>query len=83
MRARAALYPRAPRAHTQGASHSCTTVAYVHYPTISTDMLALVYEQRPQYNNDVRITSSKLRSTIKLLVRARRARNVAPRAPSC
>ena len=70
MRARAALYPRAPRAHTQGASHSCTTVAYVHYPTISTDMLALVYDQRPQYNNDVRITSSKLRSTIKLLVSA-------------
>ena len=45
-------------------------------------MLALVYEQRPQYNNDVRITSSRLRSTIKLLVRARRARN-APRAPAC
>ena len=37
----------------------------------------------PESADDVRITSSRLRSTIKLLVRARRARNVAPRVPAC
>mmetsp|Transcript_17189 Transcript_17189/g.26049 ORF Transcript_17189/g.26049 Transcript_17189/m.26049 type:complete len:382 (+) Transcript_17189:421-1566(+) len=29
----------------------CHVVAYVHYPTISTDMLQLVWERRPSYNN--------------------------------
>eukprot|EP00741_Cyanophora_paradoxa_P003780 tig00000093_g3674.t1 len=31
---------------------------YVHYPTISTDMLAMVAERRPTYNNDARIAAS-------------------------
>jgi alpha-1,2-mannosyltransferase len=61
----------------------CTTVAYVHYPTISTvsttdirlifftntvqDMIQRVREQRPQYNNNTRITSSSRVSSIKLM----------------
>ena len=39
--------------------------AYVHYPTISTDMLAMVYSRRPSYNHDAAIASSKLASLVK------------------
>lgn len=41
--------------------------AYVHYPTISTDMLSLVREQRPAYNNDAAVAGSGWRSRAKLL----------------
>lgn len=41
--------------------------AYVHYPTISTDMLSLVREQRPSYNNDAAVAGSGWRSRAKLL----------------
>lgn len=41
--------------------------AYVHYPTISTDMLALVREQRPAYNNDAAVAGSGWKSRAKLL----------------
>jgi len=40
---------------------------YVHYPTISTDMLNLVYERRPTYNNQSGIAGSQLKSRAKLL----------------
>ena len=39
---------------------------YVHYPTISTDMLQRVYERRPGYNNDERIARSARSSAAKL-----------------
>ena len=42
-------------------------VAYVHYPTISTDMLSRVRERRSQYNNDDKISSSSIKSAIKLV----------------
>jgi len=45
----------------------CTVAAYVHYPTISTDMLALVWERRPSYNNDAKITASRTTTFIKLI----------------
>ncbi|CAO3590276.1 unnamed protein product [Absidia cylindrospora] len=41
--------------------------AYVHYPTISSDMLQRVYERRAQYNNDVRLASSWFWTTGKLI----------------
>lgn len=45
----------------------CKIGAYVHYPTISKDMLALVWQRRPSYNNNSKITSNTLYSYIKLL----------------
>jgi glycosyltransferase involved in cell wall biosynthesis len=45
----------------------CRVAAYVHYPTISTDMLQLVREQRPTYNNDKTIAGIKSISSIKLV----------------
>ena len=38
----------------------------MHYPTISTDMLAMVYSRRPSYNHDAAIASSKLASLVKV-----------------
>lgn len=38
----------------------CTTGCYVHYPTISTDMLQMVYERRSSYNNDAASAGSKV-----------------------
>jgi alpha-1,2-mannosyltransferase len=40
---------------------------YVHYPTISTDMLDRVRDRRPSYNNSERISSSGTVSTAKLI----------------
>uniref|UniRef100_A0A5S6QIW8 GDP-Man:Man(3)GlcNAc(2)-PP-Dol alpha-1,2-mannosyltransferase n=1 Tax=Trichuris muris TaxID=70415 RepID=A0A5S6QIW8_TRIMR len=45
----------------------CRTASYIHYPTISTDMLQMVAEQRPSYNNDVRVTNAKVLTQAKLL----------------
>jgi alpha-1,2-mannosyltransferase len=43
-------------------------VAYVHYPTISTDMLKVVFERRrAAYNHSVEISSSRIRTAIKLI----------------
>ncbi|KNC51054.1 glycosyl transferase [Thecamonas trahens ATCC 50062] len=39
--------------------------AYVHYPTISTDMLAAVVAQRPSYNNSSLVASSVTLSSAK------------------
>ena len=44
-----------------------TVLSYTHYPTISTDMLQRVREQRATYNNDAFISSSTTISTLKLL----------------
>ena len=42
-------------------------LSYTHYPTISTDMLQLVREQRVQYNNNAYISNNTTISYIKLL----------------
>ncbi|KAL1934894.1 hypothetical protein VTP01DRAFT_7076 [Rhizomucor pusillus] len=41
--------------------------AYVHYPTISSDMLQRVYERRGQHNNDERIAKSAVWTYGKLI----------------
>lgn len=48
------------------ASWPCKVLAYVHYPIISSDMLAKVREQRPDYNNSESISKSTTISTAKL-----------------
>ena len=45
----------------------CKVATYVHYPTISTDMLSLVWKRRPSYNNDTQITANPIVSFIKLI----------------
>ena len=45
----------------------CKVAAYVHYPTISTDMLSLVWERRPSYNHNVNIAKSALVTYLKLI----------------
>jgi ALG11 mannosyltransferase N-terminus len=40
--------------------------AYVHYPTISADMLARVRHRAPAYNNDIDIAGSGAKSMAKL-----------------
>lgn len=47
-------------------SWPCKVLAYVHYPIISSDMLAKVREQRPNYNNSESISKSTTISTVKL-----------------
>ncbi|KAJ0399051.1 hypothetical protein ATCC90586_004510 [Pythium insidiosum] len=47
--------------------YACTVVAYVHYPMISTDMIAKVQQRSTDFNNDAAIASSAARSTLKLL----------------
>ena len=43
------------------------TIAYVHYPIISSDMLKKVRDQRPSYNNNERIATNLTISRVKLL----------------
>lgn len=45
---------------------NCAVIPYVHYPTISADMLAQVREMRPTYNNNEAISGSATASGIKL-----------------
>ena len=45
----------------------CRTACYVHYPTISTDMLELVARRRGTYNNATFISSSRTLSYAKLI----------------
>lgn len=45
----------------------CHVACYVHYPTISTDMLQRVSDRVVAYNNDSRIAKSAARSYMKLL----------------
>jgi alpha-1,2-mannosyltransferase len=46
---------------------NCRVLAYVHYPTISTDMLNLVWERRPTYNNKSSISKNKIYTVLKLV----------------
>jgi alpha-1,2-mannosyltransferase len=46
----------------------CKVIAYVHYPTISTDMLSMVWERRrATYNNQAYIANSRLTTFVKLV----------------
>ncbi|EDV24914.1 uncharacterized protein TRIADDRAFT_50291 [Trichoplax adhaerens] len=45
----------------------CSIGCYVHYPTISVDMLSVVSSRRPGFNNASFISNSKLLSSIKIL----------------
>jgi alpha-1,2-mannosyltransferase len=46
----------------------CRVVAYVHYPTISTDMLQLVWERRRSaYNHQAYIAGSVINTYVKLV----------------
>mmetsp|Transcript_15604 Transcript_15604/g.34072 ORF Transcript_15604/g.34072 Transcript_15604/m.34072 type:complete len:561 (+) Transcript_15604:136-1818(+) len=44
----------------------CKVATYVHYPTISTDMLSLVWQRRPSYNNNSQITTNPFITYAKL-----------------
>lgn len=46
---------------------SCFVSAYVHYPIISSDMLKIVRENRPQYNNRTVVAKSVIISSYKLM----------------
>jgi alpha-1,2-mannosyltransferase len=45
----------------------CLVGAYVHYPTISIDMLGLVWDRRPTYNNDAEVANSLFMTYIKMV----------------
>ncbi|KAG7501579.1 GDP-Man:Man(3) c(2)-PP-Dol alpha-1,2-mannosyltransferase-like [Solea senegalensis] len=45
----------------------CSVGSYVHYPTISTDMLTVVRERNPRFNNPDLVTNSLFLSAFKLL----------------
>ena len=46
----------------------CKVIAYTHYPTISNDMLSMVWERRrATYNNQESITNSRIKTYIKLI----------------
>lgn len=46
---------------------NCKIAAYVHYPTISTDMLSLVWDRRPTYNNNAAIAKNSAITYAKLI----------------
>eukprot|EP00455_Lapot_gusevi_P047834 TRINITY_DN6532_c0_g2_i4.p1 TRINITY_DN6532_c0_g2~~TRINITY_DN6532_c0_g2_i4.p1 ORF type:complete len:496 (-),score=118.00 TRINITY_DN6532_c0_g2_i4:86-1573(-) len=45
----------------------CRVACYVHYPTISTDMLNKVQQRRPGYNNSDYVATSAVASTSKVI----------------
>nr|Q7ZW24.2 RecName: Full=GDP-Man:Man(3)GlcNAc(2)-PP-Dol alpha-1,2-mannosyltransferase; AltName: Full=Asparagine-linked glycosylation protein 11 homolog; AltName: Full=Glycolipid 2-alpha-mannosyltransferase [Danio rerio] len=45
----------------------CQVGSYVHYPTISTDMLSVVRERNPRFNNADYISSNPVLSAIKVI----------------
>jgi len=45
----------------------CTVMSYTHYPTISTDMLNMVFSRRPSYNNASTVSNSKIASGFKYI----------------
>ena len=45
----------------------CRVATYTHYPTISTDMLRMVFERRPSYNNDEAVAKSAPASAAKFV----------------
>ncbi|XP_066562496.1 GDP-Man:Man(3)GlcNAc(2)-PP-Dol alpha-1,2-mannosyltransferase [Amia ocellicauda] len=46
---------------------ACRTGSYVHYPTISMDMLSVVRERNPSFNNADFISANPILSTLKLI----------------
>ena len=50
-----------------GLVFGCKVMTYTHYPTISTDMLQLVYSRRPTYNNSAEVTASTVSHIVKLV----------------
>ena len=50
-----------------GLVFGCQVMTYTHYPTISTDMLQLVYSRRPTYNNSAEVTGSTVSHIVKLV----------------
>lgn len=44
----------------------CSVVSYVHYPTISTDMLSVVRDRNPRFNNPDLVSNSLFLSAVKL-----------------
>lgn len=44
----------------------CYVASYVHYPTISTDMLSRVSNRAATYNNDDKIAASSWKTTLKI-----------------
>ncbi|KAI8471407.1 MAG: hypothetical protein J3K34DRAFT_384792 [Monoraphidium minutum] len=44
----------------------CKVACYVHYPTVSTDMLGRVWSRQVTYNNDESISGNSLKSTVKV-----------------
>lgn len=45
----------------------CKVATYVHYPTISTEMLSMVWERRPSYNNNTQIATNPIVTCVKLV----------------
>lgn len=45
----------------------CSVASYVHYPTISTDMLSVVRERNPRFNNADYVTNSLFLSAFKMV----------------
>ncbi|CAI9722378.1 Hypothetical predicted protein [Octopus vulgaris] len=45
----------------------CQVSCYVHYPTISTDMISLITDQTATYNNSASISSNPVLSRLKLI----------------
>ncbi|XP_061548791.1 GDP-Man:Man(3)GlcNAc(2)-PP-Dol alpha-1,2-mannosyltransferase-like isoform X1 [Phycodurus eques] len=45
----------------------CQVASYVHYPTVSTDMLSVVRERNPRFNNVDSISNSVMLSAVKVL----------------
>ena len=52
-----------PAARVMAGAH---VAAYVHYPTISSDMLRRVVDRRPTYNNAERVAASSTLTSVKL-----------------
>eukprot|EP00955_Chlamydomonas_euryale_P009812 105295-Chlamydomonas_euryale.AAC.1 len=52
--------------HTPTRAAGCRVGCYVHYPTISSDMIARVASGAAGYNNSAAIAGSSLRSFAKL-----------------
>ncbi|XP_020783500.1 GDP-Man:Man(3)GlcNAc(2)-PP-Dol alpha-1,2-mannosyltransferase [Boleophthalmus pectinirostris] len=45
----------------------CKVASYVHYPTVSTDMLSVVRQRNPRFNNSDFISRNAILSAVKLL----------------
>ena len=61
------LYPVVKVLTMLSSGRPATVLSYTHYPTISTDMLRLVYDRRPSYNNSALLARSTFVTVLKLL----------------